>query len=259
MITITNLFFKAVKGAPMVASRNLELRKGYGIVNDVNACPISPRQILLTRQEDLDELSIRYGGLRENLIIAGCPSALFVPGAMVSIGTALIRLTFYCEPCKRIADAVPSMNAVLNRRGILGVVLNSGQIHVGEELEIEPGKYPPVSETPYERFLLFVRQIPPSRVVNYKMICQGMGVAESYIRAIPKYIEKASYLDDAIPIHRIVDSAGGLLTDYIPEQENLLRSEGIIIIDDLQLFESKSTKRTDLARFQWGEDPLFLS
>jgi MOSC domain-containing protein YiiM len=62
------------------------------------------------RQEDLFELSIKAGELRENIVIAGIDSNKFIPGAMIEFGVgAKIRLTFHCEPCKRIAHLVKSL------------------------------------------------------------------------------------------------------------------------------------------------------
>lgn len=230
----------------MVETHQLHLMTGYGILNDSNACPISPRQILITRKEDLDALDIRYGGLRENIILTGCPETLFRPGSLMVIGEVKIRLTFYCEPCKRIADEVPSMNAVLKRRGILGVIVHGGDIHVSAEVVVESGVYDPFSEIPYERFLLFARQLPKGKVITYKTVCKGMGVAESYIRAIPQYIAKAIETDPAIPVHRIVNSTGNLIAEYIPQQQEMLEAEGITILEETSSLSDQIVNRVDL-------------
>jgi MOSC domain-containing protein YiiM len=85
------------------------LQKGYGIAGDINANPISPRQILVVKSEDIVDFAIPPGELRENLVIAGIKSENFLPGSLLTFDSgAAIRLTFYCEPCKRIAHLLIS-------------------------------------------------------------------------------------------------------------------------------------------------------
>jgi len=259
MTVITHLFIKKVKGHPMVGVNSIGLTAGLGIITDVNANQISPRQILITRKEDLDELEIRYGGLRENIIIDGASTEEFKPGSILIINNKVkIRLTFYCEPCKRIADAVPSMNAVLNRRGILGVIIESGEISIGDRIIIVPDQFKPFSEVPYERFLNFIQFVPPGKVVTYKMVCEGMGVAESYVRAIPKYIEKAINSGLNLPLHRIVDTEGATIESYVPNQQTQLKGENIHIVQSTNLFEQSSLSIVPLSKYLWQGEPLFL-
>jgi hypothetical protein len=180
---ITHLFIKEIKGQPMKQVSSIALNKGLGIEGDKNAFAISPRQVLISRYEDLEELNIPFGGLRENIIVKGLNVQQFQPGALVSIGASKIRLTFHCEPCKRIADVVPSMVEVMCRRGILGVVLESGIVNIDDTVTCQELQYKPFSDTPFDRFVMFIENIPAGKVVNYKMITIGMGVAESYLRA----------------------------------------------------------------------------
>ncbi|MBD2451266.1 MOSC domain-containing protein [Nostoc sp. FACHB-152] len=105
------------------------LIKGHGIEGDINANPISPRQVLVVRDEDISDLGIPPGELRENILISGIQPENFTPGSLVSFDSgAAIRLTFHCEPCKRIAHLVDSLKILQAKRGILGVVINSGTI-----------------------------------------------------------------------------------------------------------------------------------
>src|SRR5713101_7926357 len=122
---ITHLFFKPCHGVPMVPGSPMELKAGHGIKGDVNAQAMSPRQILLVRQEDLDEFAIAPGALRENVVIAGLTSEVFSSGALLTIEhTVKIRATFLCEACKRIAHVVPSLKSIADKRGLLGVILS---------------------------------------------------------------------------------------------------------------------------------------
>ncbi|RYE21367.1 MAG: hypothetical protein EOP45_09660 [Sphingobacteriaceae bacterium] len=258
MIKVTHLFLKTAKGEQMSVSTTLLLLKGLGIDNDVNRSPISPRQVLVTRKEDLDNLAIPYGGLRENIIIEGLEHNHFVPGSLLEIGAhTKIRLTFHCEPCKRIADVVPSLKEVVNRRGILGVVIEGGEINIGDTAKCSLNEFAPFSEIPYERFLNFIQYIPYGKVATYKMVTAGMGVADSYIRAIPTYINKCNLEPDTYPVHRIVDTGGAVIDNYVPCQVSMLQKERVQVITALDLFDDAGCK-VPLNKFLWAGHSLYM-
>lgn len=96
----------------------------------------------------------------------------------MQIGEVRLKLTFYCEPCKRIEDVVPSIPEVFHKRGILAVVMEGGNIATGDEVTLKPNFYTPLSENPTHRFLAFVQMIPKGKVVTYKTVARAMGVAE---------------------------------------------------------------------------------
>jgi len=208
MASIVGLFLKPGSGLPMAvpADACLALRAGSGIVGDVNANLLSPRQVLVTRHEDLCRFRIEPGELRENIVVAGLEESVFVPGTCLDIGAVSIRLTFHCEPCKRISHLVSSLKDILDRRGLLGVVLCGGTIAEGDAVVARARSCTPLPERPYDRFRAFIGQVPPGRVVSYKQVTAGMGVASSYMRAIPRYI----VLSSRDNVHRIVDSEGTL-------------------------------------------------
>jgi hypothetical protein len=150
--SIVSLFVKSKHGSPMTEQRELSLKTGFGIERDVNANSISPRQILIVRHEDLLDLSINPGELRENVIISGINFDRFTPGSMLKFdGGAAIRLTFYCEPCKRIAHLVKSFKSIEKKRGILGVVIADGLLKSGTKFDLKVNMFPALSEIPYER------------------------------------------------------------------------------------------------------------
>ncbi|MBD2255562.1 MGMT family protein [Nostoc parmelioides] len=220
----------------------INLKIGHGIEEDVNANPISPRQVLIVKYEDIVDFGIPPGKFRENIVVSEIKSNDFIPGSVISFDSgAAIRLTFYCEPCKRIAHLVDTLKSLHAKRGILGVVINSGFIRVGNDFQIQTGKFPALSENPYERFLEFIVKIPAGKVVTYKHILEAIGVDKSYIRAIPTYLKKAS--DDNYPIHRILDSQG-YLTKYSPNQKNKLYQFKI----QNSKFKIKNQERTSI----WG-------
>ncbi len=256
MASIVGLFVKPGVSAPMVApgEARLELRAGYGVLGDANANPLSPRQVLVMRYEDLCHFGIEPGALRENIVVAGLDESVFVPGARLDVGKVSIRLTFHCEPCKRISHLITSLKDILNHRGLLGVVLNSNTIAVGDVATAYPDQYPALPERPYDRFRAFIAQVPTGRVVSYKHVTVGMGVAGSYTRAIPRYVLQ-SPTDN---VHRIVDTEGGLIQCYVPKQAVRLRQENVEVLAARDLFGAGERHYVDLNEYAWSDVALWL-
>lgn len=235
----------------------LDMQSGLGIEGDCNAHPLSPRQVLVTRIEDLQDFAVPPGGLRENVVVAGLSAEVLRPGVVLQLGEQVtIRLTFHCEPCKRIAQVVPSLKAVVRRRGVLGVVISGGAVAVEDSVKALPQRWPALPESPYERFLLFTANIPRGSVVTYRHVVIGMGVAESYMRAIPRYLQRG--LRDRVPIHRIVDSRGQLLPAHVPGQIAALRAEGVDVTGVEGLF-GQEHHRVDLQQCLWRGDSPYCS
>lgn len=224
---VEHLFLKKERKKPLLSSERLNLLQKYGIEGDKNSDRHSPRQVLIVDQQDLNELSISPGELRENIVLSEIDSDIFKPGAKLTCsGGAEIRLTFYCEPCKRIAHLVDSLKSIEQKRGILGIVVHEGKVLTGDHVRIEPNYFPVLSEIPYERFLDLVSKIPPGKVITYKQVLTGIGVDRSYYRVMPLYLKKAP---DNYPIHRIVDSQGKTIS-HIPNHRDKLEAEEIKVI-----------------------------
>ncbi|MFQ4144344.1 MGMT family protein [Chlorogloeopsis sp. ULAP02] len=255
--SVLHLFTKLKQGDAMVELTHLNLQVGHGIQGDINANPISPRQVLIIRHEDILEFSIEPGELRENIVITGIQPEKFVPGSLITFESgAAIRLTFYCEPCKRIAYLVESLKSIQYKRGILGVVIASGKIQTGSKFQIQTNQFPVLSENPYGRFLDFIIKVSNGKVVTYKEIIKGIGVGNSYMRAIPMYIKKTSVPN--YPTHRILDSQGNLLT-YIPEQKNKLELEGIKVLCKIDLSRNPNKYYVDIKEYLWEGTTLYLN
>ncbi|MBJ7401904.1 MAG: hypothetical protein JHD07_00755 [Bradyrhizobium sp.] len=82
--------------------------------------------------------------LRENVVLDFDALYDLPPGTVVRIGDALVRLTFHCEPCKRIANLV-DLKSILHRRGVFRTFLNSGCIHVGDSSAVTEHKLQAIS------------------------------------------------------------------------------------------------------------------
>lgn len=214
---------------------------GLGILGDAHAHRLSPRQILLTLDAQLHALQVAPGVLGENMVISCEQPALFRPGsAIVSASGVEIRLTMFCEPCKRIAHVEKHLSRLLHRRGVLGVFETGGELKAGDALTVIGGRYCPLPESPYQKFLDFVATIPAGRVVRYIDVAIAIGVADGFVRALPGYIRRSLGL--ALPLHRIVNARGELLP-FIPGQAGKLQAEGVIHRDD--------AAPVDLARCLW--------
>ena len=251
---VQHLFIKRERRTSMSETKSLYIFRGYGIEGDINADVISPRQVLIVSSEDLSQLSIPPGALRENIVLDNVSSKIFRPGALITFPSgAAIRLTFYCEPCKRIVHLVDSLKDVQEKRGILGVVVHTGAIEIDDVVEITPNYFSALSEKPYERFLEFSLKIPRGKVVTYKQVIKGIGVDNSYFRAIPIYIRKAPR---SYPIHRILDSKGQTIS-HIPQQKKLLEAEGIEFISNLD-FSDNNQSSVSLKKYAWEDSSIHL-
>lgn len=255
--SILHLFIKQKHGSLMRKVKELKLKMSHGIEGDINANPISPRQVLVVRNEDILDLAIPPGELRENIVITGIKSENFAPGALINFDNgAAIRLTFHCEPCKRIAHLVNSLKTIEYKRGILGIVINSGTICIGNNVQFQPDRFPRLSEKPYERFLDFIVKIPSGKVVTYKHILEAIGLDKSYMRAIPTYLKKTSA--DDYPIHRIVDSQGYLIK-YAPNQKRKLESESIELLYELDLLSGLNKYFVDIHKYLYQNRNFYFN
>ncbi len=225
---VERLFVKPAHGAQMRAlapGEALQCIEGLGIAGDVHANRLSPRQVLVTLRCELDALSLGAGALHENLVIALASPAAFRPGAaLVTARGVEIWLTMYCEPCQRIAAVAPDLAAMVQRRGILGRIVAGGAIVAGDMLELIPGRHRALPASTLQMFLDVVAAIPAGQVARYRDVTTAMGVADSFVRAIPGYIRRNAAA--GLACHRIVD-AKGRLPGLVPCQQQLLEGEGV--------------------------------
>ncbi len=242
---VEHLFLKPARGKPMLEVASFTCIACLGLQGDVHANRFSPRQVLVTLACQLDDLAIAPGALYENMVVSLAQPDQFLPGAALVVdGAVEIRLTMFCEPCKIIEPVVGDLGKMIHRRGILGVVVNGGDIRAGGALKLFPNRYVPLPESAYQRFVDFVVTIPPGRVVRYLDVTTAIGVDASFIRALPGYIKRACALN--LPLHRIVNARGGLLNS-VPGQASMLADEGVAMNGGF----------VDLVRYCWqGEWPL---
>ncbi|UBF23845.1 MGMT family protein [Kovacikia minuta CCNUW1] len=225
MIVVT-LFLKAPPGSS-VECPQLTLECGYGVAGDLSAAAGSPRQVLIVSQQTLREFDLAPGDLHENILM-DAPTETLVSGQVIQIGEALIRPTFLCEPCSQLETIRKGLaKQIKGKRGVLGTVVRSGTIAVGDPMIQTSYRLPALAEDARGRFAEFVARIPPGKVVTMADLVLALGVTRAYYRVFPTWIKKAPA---DLPVHRIVAIDGSLLTRSIPDQAEQLAREGIALI-----------------------------
>lgn len=92
---IKDLFIKQEKKGDMVSKDTVVLKDGYGIIGDINANALSPRQVLIVESETLEALRISPGSLRENISVKGIDLNNLPSGTVLQVGSEVkLRITF---------------------------------------------------------------------------------------------------------------------------------------------------------------------
>lgn len=224
---MVKLFIKHQTGARVQESQALNLQRRYGILDDVNALPGNPRQVLIASTSTLTEFGLKSGELKENLLV-DTQVEQFSSGTVLQVGSvALIRLTFPCEPCSYLNELQPGLaKRIKGQRGFLGMVVRDGQIWAGDEVKLTAYQFKPLPDEAKGRFAEFVQRIPTGKVVKTTDLLMAMGVSKAYALTIPTFLKKAN---PHLPIHRIVRADGRLLSEYVGGQERSLSAEGVKI------------------------------
>ncbi len=131
-VSVTRRFVKGAQGAPLAAVRELAFGP-QGIADGVSSSPL--RHVLITSRSVTQSLGLAPGDLRENIEVDFSHLYDLPSGTVIRIGEALIRLTFHCEPCRKIMH-LAGFDAIVHKRGYLGAFLNSGTIAVGDAFAV---------------------------------------------------------------------------------------------------------------------------
>ncbi len=136
---------------PMELVRKVRVTRDGGVQGDyrgaVQPGKLPKRQVALIEAESwaaaIADLGadIPWHERRANLLVKG----IRLPreaGRIVAIGASLrIETTVECDPCSRMEEIAPGLKAALMpdwRGGVLGRVIEDGEIAVGDEVRIEP-------------------------------------------------------------------------------------------------------------------------
>jgi MOSC domain-containing protein YiiM len=121
----------------MDARERVQALEGHGLEGCAHARAGTKRQVLFASAEHLDALGVEYGRIRENLTIEGTDVHDWPVGQRLRVGEALFEITMVCDPCSRMDEIRPGLQAQLNgRRGMLARVVESGEVAAGDEIEL---------------------------------------------------------------------------------------------------------------------------
>jgi MOSC domain-containing protein YiiM len=111
--------------------------EGHGLDGCAHARVGTKRQVLFASANHLDDLSVEYGRIRENFTIEGADVHEWPIGQRLKVGDALFEITMVCDPCSRMDEIRPGLQAELEgRRGMLARVLETGEVAAGDEVEL---------------------------------------------------------------------------------------------------------------------------
>jgi MOSC domain-containing protein YiiM len=138
MVRVAGLWTSpAKKSGRMDARDRVQAIEGHGLEGCAHARPGTKREVLFASAEHLDALGVEYGRIRENFTIEGADVHEWPIGQQVRIGEARFEITMVCDPCSRMDEIRPGLQAELEgRRGMLARVLQSGEVTAGAEVEL---------------------------------------------------------------------------------------------------------------------------
>ena len=110
--------------------------EGQGLEGCAHANP-PMREVLFASKEHLDALDVEPGAIRENITVEGEDVQAWPVGQRLKAGEAVFEVTMVCDPCHRMDELREGLRAELDgKRGMLARVVESGEIAVGDEIEL---------------------------------------------------------------------------------------------------------------------------
>ena len=141
-VTSVNISAKKGQRKTPIASGVMEVRADYGCADDAHASDAWHRQISLLAEESIKKaqnrgLTVKEGDFAENITTRGF-MPFFIPiGTVLQIGEVRVEISQVGKVCHtRCAIYYLSGDCIFPREGIFGVVLDSGQIKVGDKITV---------------------------------------------------------------------------------------------------------------------------
>jgi MOSC domain-containing protein YiiM len=96
------------------------------------------REVLFVSAEHLESVDVEPGAIRENLTVEGADVQQWPIGQRVRVGDeAVFEITMVCDPCARMDALREGLRAELDgKRGMLARVVESGEVAVGDSVEL---------------------------------------------------------------------------------------------------------------------------
>ncbi len=138
--SITNLHIARVKGTPSDPVQEATVLSSLGLEGDRSAYEGSVRQVLFMDKETLDEFGLVPGQIKENITVTGLDMTQTKTGQVFFIGDDVtMEIVGDCEACGKMNGLQSGLKDKIDgRRGMLAMVINGGNIKVGDPIRIEP-------------------------------------------------------------------------------------------------------------------------
>ena len=82
-------------------------------------------------------MSVEPGATQENITFDGADVEKWPVGQRVRVGAAEFEITMVCDPCHRMDELRDGLRTELQgKRGMLARVVESGEVAVGDEIEL---------------------------------------------------------------------------------------------------------------------------
>lgn len=202
---VVAVFRRPSRDLPPEPSGELFLRAGMGIDGDCHASPVSPRQLLLASTGAYEYCGVPTSTLRENILI-GANELRLSSGTVLRLGRdAAIRITFECEPCRRLNLVRPKLSKdIFGKRGYLARVVKSGRIAPGDRIQVVPNVFPSFSDSWRVRVLRIVQTLPEDSIISYAELAKVAGVPKAFCRSFPRLLQSQK---DLFSRQRVVPSS----------------------------------------------------
>ncbi|MDH3270924.1 MAG: MOSC domain-containing protein [Gemmatimonadota bacterium] len=137
------LWTKRARRGVMDAAQRLRLVEGKGIEGDANFGR-SKRQVTVIEKEVFDRIAVGLPGVepsmrRANVMVSGL-GLKQSRGRVLRLGDVRIELFGETRPCERMDAQVQGLTSALDpdwNGGVYGVVLDDGEVAVGDEVRLE--------------------------------------------------------------------------------------------------------------------------
>lgn len=193
---VRNLFLKSQKGKPLIAVDSIKANYN-GLTGNTPCSPL--RQVLILPSQTLSAFSLQPSDLRENIVVDGFDIHSLDSGTVLSIGNVKIRLTFHCEPCRVIKNIV-NIKEMHHRRGVLGSIVDEGNIHQGDQIRIDGQLFESIPYSIKDRIKWYLDKI--SKPVYVSQLVFDIGLSRTYCRAIPRIVKQCPDIDPSLILYK---------------------------------------------------------
>ena len=105
----------------------------------IHRAEVQPDEVAVLPRDAVavDDLGVEYGRIRENFTIEGADVHEWPVGQRVRIGEAEFEITMVCDPCSRMDEIRPGLQAEIDgKRGMLARVTRTGEVAAGDAVEL---------------------------------------------------------------------------------------------------------------------------